>query len=787
MAIVAPKASMYKCEYLADPSDDESRCQRTRSFRLLTKQLCNQTSIMRHPLKLDNSQTGHANYCEMHAILVHYRRNQPPIEYVDRESQNNFEAMAIYRIYRKLIELTEEGVMWCMLQNDVLKQGQTALRQDLISIKQRFKFPFWHQTTSGERKRREIHNIDELIDVYMDEFVTPRRVHEFKVLQNNFDFWRLKQLKLRQDLYKFISVLAKHKLMFDDRKVLLKKLKKQGCEIEGEQRSRDVRSLKLPFNIDKTDRRGFGNDAIHFDTIHRCLRPSDRTLDMEEQKLTGRKCTKPELKYREYLVPMVSLESFPIKQRNGKEVPNKPLRECLAQLIKSVIHSDIPLAHLTVTAAWQLALVSVGSGPMRKTLKGRLETRYHRVAIRRMVGDEDKENRKFVIWCLDETNYCMHWVSSVGPVYALPQQLNSNVLPWLAKHVWFDARIAKDDNIAKYYLSPKKGEVKAKTQAFIARWVDNYDRFTINSSNGSMEPLPTMPWSVLGDVYIEHTHRKQVDNKFSLWWAKDVMTTDSTVAATTLQASELFREMTRPSESVYAIRVVSNDAKVKPKAESLVKRYWMCYEYMLHSLENYTRKHPPMTRDVIRRKIMMTYYNHMNGHDYSHLTAELNRAVDHNENERMGSISETQYDELMHYYDKMYNGNLQYPGWETAEKHKNALNINIPSLSTFPTPPLPPHLKHVFERLFERRQKPTKKSTPLAEEPQTEPVTSQKPLAELGGGDLVVVKNEKGVLQVEKQKWSSKHKEVVESLDIEDEESTNQRETLASTLDFLGL
>ena len=79
------------------------------------------------------------------------------------------------------------------------------------------------------------------------------------------------------------------------------------------------------------------------------------------------------------------------------------------------------------------------------------------------------------------------------------------------------------------------------------------------------------------------------------------------------------------------------------------------------------------------------------------------------------------------------------------------------------------------------------KSTPLTEEPQTEPVTSQKPLAELGGGDLVVVKNELGELQVEKQKWSSKHKEVVESLDIEDEESTNQRETLASTLDFLGL
>ena len=37
-------------------------------------------------------------------------------------------------------------------------------------------------------------------------------------------------------------------------------------------------------------------------------------------------------------------------------------------------------------------------------------------------------------------------------------------------------------------------------------------------------------------------------------------------------------------------------------------------------------------------------------------------------------------------------------------------------------------------------------------------------------GNLVVVKNEKGELQVEKQKWSTKHKEVVDSLDIGDEE-----------------
>ena len=82
-------------------------------------------------------------------------------------------------------------------------------------------------------------------------------------------------------------------------------------------------------------------------------------------------------------------------------------------------------------------------------------------------------------------------------------------------------------------------------------------------------------------------------------------------------------------------------------------------------------------------------------------------------------------------------------------------------------------------------QKRELKAAPESTEPQSQPVTIQKPLAELGGGDLVVVKNEKGELQVEKQKWSTKHKEVVDSL--EDEESTNQRQTMASTLDFLGL
>ena len=152
MAIVVPKVFLTKCEYMTDPSDDSTRCQKSRNFRLLTRQLCdNQSVVMRQAIKLDckSTQTGYANYCEMHAILVHYRRNQPQIEYLDKETV--FEAMSIYRIYNKLIDLTDRAVHWCQLQNDVLKLGQQSLHNDLISIKQRFKFPIKYTTKMNQK------------------------------------------------------------------------------------------------------------------------------------------------------------------------------------------------------------------------------------------------------------------------------------------------------------------------------------------------------------------------------------------------------------------------------------------------------------------------------------------------------------------------------------------------------------------------------------------------------------------------------------------------------------
>ena len=124
---------------------------------------------------------------------------------------------------------------------------------------------------------------------------------------------------------------------------------------------------------------------------------------------------------------------------------NYEARECLRSLISSIIHSDQPLDHLTVTTKWQLGLASAGSGPMfKKTLKDRLETRYYRCAIRRMTGNSDGENKKFLVWCLDETKYCLHWVTSLGPVYHLPDQLQPTVMPWLARHIWFDSKVMKD-------------------------------------------------------------------------------------------------------------------------------------------------------------------------------------------------------------------------------------------------------------------------------------------------------------------------------------------------------
>lgn len=50
--------------------------------------------------------------------------------------------------------------------------------------------------------------------------------------------------------------------------------------------------------------------------------------------------------------------------------------------------------------------------------------------------------------------------------------------------------------------------------------------------------------------------------------------------------------------------------------------------------------------------------------------------------------------------------------------------------------------------------------------------------------DLVL--DDKGQIVVEKPEWSAQHVEVVESLDIENEETAQSRLTLQSTLDFFG-
>lgn len=60
---------------------------------------------------------------------------------------------------------------------------------------------------------------------------------------------------------------------------------------------------------------------------------------------------------------------------------------------------------------------------------------------------------------------------------------------------------------------------------------------------------------------------------------------------------------------------------------------------------------------------------------------------------------------MIGYYDRMYDGNLRYPGWEVTEKHKSSLNLNIPTIAQFPTPNLPPHYKRTFERLYDKRKR----------------------------------------------------------------------------------
>ena len=94
MAIVLSH-EQYKCEYLTDPSDDRTKCQRTRTFRLRTNQLCHNVGFMCKSLELEKSNNGYESYCELHAILVHFRKNNPPIEPMDKDNAREFEGIGI--------------------------------------------------------------------------------------------------------------------------------------------------------------------------------------------------------------------------------------------------------------------------------------------------------------------------------------------------------------------------------------------------------------------------------------------------------------------------------------------------------------------------------------------------------------------------------------------------------------------------------------------------------------------------------------------------------------------
>ena len=68
----------------------------------------------------------------------------------------------------------------------------------------------------------------------------------------------------------------------------------------------------------------------------------------------------------------------------------------------------------------------------------------------------------------------------------------------------------------------------------------------------------------------------------------------------------------------------------------------------------------------------------------------------------------------------------------------------------------------------------------------TETISIQKPLAELGDPNLVVVKNDQGALEIKKRQWNPDHKVVVDSLDVEDETDASRKETLHSTCNFFN-
>ena len=98
--------------------------------------------------------------------------------------------------------------------------------------------------------------------------------------------------------------------------------------------------------------------------------------------------------------------------------------------------------------------------------------------------------------------------------------------------------------------------------------------------------------------------------------------------------------MIKPNENVYAIKIKNNDSSVKSKPDSLVKRTWLNYDYMMFSVENYKRQYPVITRDPIRKKLMKVYYDYVTHKStgYKSLVDALNRAIDPAENEKVPAI-----------------------------------------------------------------------------------------------------------------------------------------------------
>ena len=105
-------------------------------------------------------------------------------------------------------------------------------------------------------------------------------------------------------------------------------------------------------------------------------------------------------------------------------------------------------------------------------------------------------------------------------------------------------------------------------------------------------------------------------------------------------ANELFKEMIKPNENVYAIKIKNNDSSVKSKPDSLVKKTWLNHDYMMFSIENYQQQHQMITRDPIKKKIMKIYYDYITNKstNYESLVDALNRAIDPAENEKFPAI-----------------------------------------------------------------------------------------------------------------------------------------------------